>query len=268
MQVCVFTDEVSRNFDEALSLAKAAGADSVEIRGGLYGGDLTTVDSAGVLKIREALQRYGMRVASIGSPCGKCRFDVPAETARNQEVFRRMIALGEALGCRLIRCFAFWNPLGGDPLKRAPLSAHLTQLTAFLSPLIRMAESAGFLFGLEMESDTMVATAAETVQLYHALGDSSAFRVVWDILNEWGAGETPYPDGYELLRGLISHVHIKPNRDGNMITVGSSSLTYGEILVALNNDGYTGAASIEHWGTTADMLRGVQQLRIAVNALG
>ena len=268
MEVCVFTDEVSPDFDRALELSRAAGADSVEIRGGLYGRDVTTVSTDEIFRIREALARHGLRVASIGSPFGKCFHDRPDELADHQRIFARMIELGSALDCRLIRGFGFWNPNRDDPLRRACLPAYLDGVVAGLAPAVRMAESAGFMLGIELAAETFVATSAEVALIVEAFNNSGAVRVVWDIDAEWSAGEAPYPTGYQRIKNRIVHVHIKPNRQGNMLTVKDSEISCGEILVALNQDGYTGAVSIEHWGSSEKMLDGVGQLRAAMSALG
>ena len=44
MKICIFADEVSKDFDEAVKLSHEAGADYVEVRGGIWGKDVTTAN--------------------------------------------------------------------------------------------------------------------------------------------------------------------------------------------------------------------------------
>ena len=48
IDVCFFADEVSKDFDEAVKLGVEAGANAIEIRGGLWGQSVTTIDDDGV----------------------------------------------------------------------------------------------------------------------------------------------------------------------------------------------------------------------------
>ena len=41
---CVFADEVSKDFEEAVKLSREAGADYVEVRGGIWGKSVTNAD--------------------------------------------------------------------------------------------------------------------------------------------------------------------------------------------------------------------------------
>ena len=55
------------------------------------------------------------------------------------------------------------------------------------------------------------------------------------------------PDGYSHIKGLVRHVHVKPNSEKNLDPIGDTELHYKQLLETLAADGFTGAASIEHW---------------------
>jgi sugar phosphate isomerase/epimerase len=111
------------------------------------------------------------------------------------------------------------------------------------------------IIGLENEHACNIATGAEAAPILNAIQDAS-FGLVWDPANSYVAGETAYPDQYDLLpAGRILHVHAK---DGIM-PEGSDRMEWGDIgagkvnwkgqLSALARDGYTGMVSLEtHWG--------------------
>jgi sugar phosphate isomerase/epimerase len=268
IEVCVFTDEVAPDFDEAVRQATAAGATGMEIRGRLYGKNVTTIDDADVRRMEEVLDRHEARVASIGSPFGKCDRERPEELAEHQRHFERMVELAHVFGTRVIRGFALWKPDRGRDQPRPDLARYLDEIVAFLTPAVRLAEQEGVLLCLENEGATMVGTCAEARAVMDALGKPSSLAVAWDVNNGLSCGENPLPDGYGQIVGSVAHVHhVKPNQAESLETVGESDLTYEAVLRALLADGYRAAASIEHWGSPELMLKGVRELSALVARL-
>ncbi len=113
---------------------------------------------------------------------------------------------------------------------------------------------------LETEGSTLVGTCAEARAVIDAV-ESDAMKMAWDVNNGWHCGELPYPDGYNHIRGLVRHIHVKPNANKNIDTVGSTNIPYSQIFrVVLEEEGFDGCASIEHWGSPELMLKGVREL--------
>ena len=71
---CIFADEVSKDFEEAVKQCREAGADYVEVRGGIWGKSVTNADDDDVKRMQEVLDKYDVKVGAIGSPFGKCTF--------------------------------------------------------------------------------------------------------------------------------------------------------------------------------------------------
>lgn len=260
IEVCVFTDEVAHDFEEAVGLTTAAGATAMEIRGRLYGKNVTTIDDDDVRRMEDVLDRHEARVASIGSPFGKCDRERPEELAEHQRHFERMVELAHVFGTRVIRGFALWKPDRERDQPRPDLSRYLDEIVAFLTPAVQLAEQEGVLLCLENEGATMVGTCAEAEAVIDALGAPQSLAVAWDVNNGLSCGENPLPDGYARIAGRVAHVHVKPNGAQSLATVGDSDLTYETVLRTLFADGYRAAASIEHWGSPELMLKGVREL--------
>lgn len=256
---CVFSDEVSKDFDEAVRWSVAAGAKAVEIRGGLWEKSVTTITDDDVKRMQDVLSRYGARIAVIGSPFGKCHHHKREEVDQHYRYFERMIQLAHAFGTDIIRGFAFWDKAYRETRKHTPLEQNIETILPLLQPIAQRAEQAGVVLALEPEADTMIGTCREARMMVEALGGKGV-AVCWDVNNAYSCGELPLPDGYEQVRGLARHVHVKPNRNKSLATVSDSKVTYEQILRALKADGYRGAASIEHWGSPEDMLNGIRQL--------
>jgi sugar phosphate isomerase/epimerase len=269
IDVCFFADEVSRDdFEEAIKLGVEAGANTVEVRGGVWGKHVTEIDDNDVKRVQDVLNKYNVRVASIGSPFGKCSIDNPEEYERHLQHFDRMVELAHAFDTQIIRGFAFWNP--NRKMKessRPDINDYIELIVEKLSPVVPIAESANVTLSFENEDATLAGTCEETRTVIDALGNSPALTSCWDVNNGLHCGEIPLPDGYSFIKGLVRHVHVKPNREKNLDPIRDTNLTYEQLLKTLIDDGFTGAASIEHWGNPEQMLDGIRQLRAVVDNL-
>src|SRR5437899_12821061 len=139
IEPCVFTDEVSQDFEEAVQLSVEAGATAMEIRGRLPGGSITTISDADVEMMQAILAKFDARVGSLGSPFGKCSMDNPEEMEQHQRHFDRMLQLSDAFGTPIIRGFALWKPQKGPDAERPDLERYLDRIVEFLTPAVRKA---------------------------------------------------------------------------------------------------------------------------------
>lgn len=257
---CIFTDEVSPDFEESCRRCAENGATHVELRGRLFGRDVTTLTDDDVGRMKRILAHYGLSVAILGSPFGKCDMNNPEEIARHHGFFPRLVQLCHEFGTDRIRGFAFWNPLRkSGRAERPDIQEYLPRIVDFLAPAVKQAEAGGVFLCLETEGATMTGTCRECRIVCDAVG-SQNLGVTWDVLNSTHCGEMPLPEGYEQIRGKVQHLHIKPNRHKNLQTVGNTEIPYTRVFEALKADGYNGAASIEHWGSPDLMLAGLRAL--------
>ena len=270
IKVCVFADEVSKeDFDEAVKLSVEAGADTVEVRGGIWGKHVTQIDDDDVKRMQDVLAKYGATVASIGSPFGKCSHEDEEEYQQHLRYFDRMVELAHAFETDVIRGFAFWQPNWkerGHP--RANIDDYLDIVAEKLAPIVPIAESGNVTLSFENEGATLAGTCEDTRKVIDALGNSPALTSCWDVNNGLHCGENPLPDGYAHIKGLVTHLHIKPNKNKNLNPIDDTCTTYEQLLQTLVDDGYSGAASIEHWGGPELMLEGVRQLRTTIDEMG
>lgn len=267
VKVCYFADEVSKNFEEAVKLGFEAGAEAVEIRGGIWGKSVTTIDDDDVKRMHDVLDKYNAEVTCIGSPVGKCNIDKQEEYEQHLKYFDRMVELAHAFDTRVIRGFAFWKFGEEEKNVRPDIKKYVDVIAKKLEPIVKVAESEDVTLAFETEGSTMIGTCKEARTVIDALDNSPALSVCWDVKNGYSCGEMPYPDGYQYIKGLVTHFHIKPNSDKNMRTVGDSELTYEKIFKVAIDDGFDGSLSIEHWGSPELMLKGVRELREIVDRL-
>lgn len=269
LDVCFFADEVSReDFEEAVKLGVEAGANTVEVRGGVWGKHVTEINEDDVKRAQDVLSKYNVRVSSIGSPFGKCAIDNPEEYDRHLRHFDRMVELAHTFETQIIRGFAFWNPNRRmKESSRPDINDYMEQIVEKLALVVPIAESANVILAFENEDATLAGTCEETRAVINALGNSPALASCWDVNNGLHCGENPLPDGYSHVKGLVRHVHVKPNREKNLDPIRDTNLNYEILLKTLINDGFSGAASIEHWGTPQQMLEGIRQLRAVIDTM-
>ncbi len=94
---------------------------------------------------------------------------------------------------------------------------------------------------------------------------SEAVKVLWDPGNEAYGGKPAFPDGYEQIRDVLGHVHLKDARvepDGTprCVPIGDGRVPFAAHISALERDGYRGLYTIEtHYipegGTAAEGTR-------------
>ena len=261
------TDEFSLDVEVALDAMSTLGMTIAELR--LIGNrNIIDLSDDEVARIRELVERRGMRVLSIASPVLKCVLpDAPPLDERfQQDVFcsaytiadqprlaQRAMEIAEIAGAQFIRVFSYWRTT-------APEHCH-GRIVEALRDLADRAGERGLTIGLENEHACNVATGAEAGRVLAAL-DHPALKSIWDPANAFLLGETPFPDGYSKLpASRVAHVHAKDCFvEGHKPTwgpVGEMGIDWRGQIAALKRDGYEGAISLEtHWrGPDGDRLK-------------
>ena len=288
MNLCVFTDEISKELEHALDVACECGVESVELRG-LWTQNIAELDDATAQRTADLIASRSLRVASLGSGFGKC--DLPSDgMAQQMDLLRRLADLADILSAPLIRGFVFRRPqearqpIGGSGAPNAhlrkpdpPQDLWDTALSLFEQPA-RFVEERNLILGIENEDACWLGRGDETARFVEALGSPNV-GVTWDPGNAYFAGEAPYPDGYEHVKPYVVHVHAK---DAHMdpesgrarwTTIGDGEIGFEAQLRALAADGYQGAVSLEtHYtppgGTREEGSRmGLARLREIINAV-
>jgi len=267
IDACMFFDEVSSDFAEAVDLSARAGVHCIELRGGIWGKQVQEATDDDVARMQQVMDEYGTRVTCIGSPIGKCDLYDDDEYQQHLDWFERMCELAHIFDTQIIRAFPFWNPNSkpGDrydeSVPRPDFDAVLPRIAEKLAPMLRRAEKEDVYYCLESEQSTCSGSCAEIAQIIEACDNSPHLAVAWDVNNASSHGEHPLEQGYPLIKDRIRHVHVKPNRYMNIETVGDwPDVSYEDVLNTLLADGYDDSASIEHWGSRWLMLEGSRQL--------
>ena len=260
-RVAVINDEITQDFSRACEIAaREFGMEWIELRG-MWNKNLLKLDAKEVEEARRILERNKLRVTDIASPLFKVdwkdapiskyspkrdQFNADFTFDQQDEVLERSIELAKAFRTDRVRCFDFWRL--DDP---APFRAAINQK---LTDAAKKAGKNGMVLVVENEMTCNTATGAEAAQLLNQIS-SPNFMLNWDAGNAAARGETPYPDGYNLLpKNRIGHCHCKDvakKTDGSShewAAMGRGVIDWVGQFQALKRDGYRYAVSLEtHW---------------------
>ncbi|HTT21119.1 MAG TPA: sugar phosphate isomerase/epimerase family protein [Candidatus Sulfotelmatobacter sp.] len=257
-RVSVINDEISQDFAHACEVtSKEFGMHWIELRS-MWNKNIVALDEKEVAETRRLLEKFQLKVTDIASPLFKVdwpgapkskyseakSFNADYNIDQQDEVLERAIALAKTLGTDRVRCFDFWRLDNQAPYRDA--------MNAKLRDAATKAEKQGMTLVLENEPACNTATAHEAVKVLNAV-QSRSFMLNWDPGNAAASGETPYPDGYNLLpKDRIGHCHCKDTvRKGNRYDwapMGGGMIDWASQFKALKRDGYHFAVSLEtHW---------------------
>ena len=261
-RLSAISDGVSHDFSRAASLIAGAGLEYVELQS-VWKKPVGDLAHADVEQAKRIVSDAGLRVSCLSH---KNLFGaMPVLTTEigdaNHEAhmgaLRRVIAIAQALGTDLVRIMCFRKEsvlFGSNGAESAVVTAGAwDKFVELMAPPIRLAEREGIRLVVENSTKGMVTSAWLARKLIDELG-SPALKALWDPSNALYFNETPYPDGYEALRGgYLGHLHIKdsiadiPRARIDFVPMGEGQMAphLASIAESLSRDGYSGFVSLE-----------------------
>jgi L-ribulose-5-phosphate 3-epimerase len=256
-RVAVINDEISQDFGHACEVAAHDfGMHWIELRG-MWKKNIVSLDEKEVAEARRILQKYELKVTDIASPLFKVdwpgapkskfseakSFGADFTLAQQDGVLERAMEMAKAFQTDRVRCFDFWRLEDQAP--------HRAAINEKLRDAAEKAAKKNLILVLENEPSCNTATAAEAAKVFNAV-QTPSFMLNWDPGNAAAAGETPYPDGYNLLpKERIGHCHCKDvvtRGKGDWAPMGGGIIDWVGQFKALKRDGYRHAVSLEtHW---------------------
>lgn len=259
-KLSVFTDEISKDLGRALEVAAGElKLGYVELRA-MNDKNIMRWDASEIAEARRLLERHRLRVTSIAGPLFKVdwpgaplskfspkrdQFNADFTFEQQGEVLERGLELARAFNTDRLRCFDFWRLDDPAPYLKA---MHETLLDAATK-----AGKRGITLVMENEFACNTGTASEAVRTLAGVR-SPFFKLNWDPGNSEFGGQTPFPEGYNLLpKDRIGHVHCKDvvRKDGKTyewMKMGGGIVDFVGQFRALKKDGYRGAVVLEtHW---------------------
>ena len=257
-RVSVINDEISQDLGHACEVAaREFGMGWIELRS-MWKKNVVSLDEKEVAEARRILEKFQLKVTDIASPLFKVdwpgapksrfsesdRFGANFTFPQQDEVLERAINMAKAFQTDRVRCFDFWRLEDQAPYRSA-INERLLQAA-------NKAGQNGITLILENEPACNTATGAEAAKILAAV-KSDSLMLNWDPGNAATLGETPYPDGYNLLpKERIGHCHckdaVKKGKGYDWAPMGGGIIDWAGQFKALKRDGYHFAVSLEtHW---------------------
>ena len=251
----VITDEITQNFEQALDFIASFSLSYCELRQ-LWGRNIMSLSQAELDRAKQMIDKHQMHVAEIASPLFKYNLpEMPAKSGEKRDTFmasyteqdteallKKSFDLARFFRTQKVRIFSYWRV--DDPEKAYPsVRAHLAKAaaTAVQNKMVLL---------LENEQTCNVATGKELGRIIKDI-NSPGLRAMWDPANAAAMDEVPYPDGYNHIRGVFQHVHVKDVKkdpksgEYKWLPVGSGAVDLKWQFKALIKDGYHGTMSLE-----------------------
>lgn len=234
----VITDEISQDFKVAVDLATDFMLDGVEVRSVNDKGP-HELDDNDIKSIKSILSDSNLEVCGISSPFYKCDIDDESQIKEHIEILKRSIDLAHRLDTKIVRGFTFWA--------RGSFEDNFDRIVSQFEEPLKIIEKEDIMLALEFDPSVFATNARKLVKVIEAI-DSPKVRALWDPGNDIYEPdrETPYPDGYELIKPYMVHMHLKDairNKDKGATgaPIGKGQVDYiGQFrdLIKSKYDGY------------------------------
>lgn len=240
MFTSVFTDELGLDLSEALPILQSWGLTHVDLRGRILGGSFENLTDEQLAEVKGLLGRHSLKVGCLESSLAKVH--LPGRERREAEAAKleRIVRAADALGCRLVRAFFYWQPGEEEAGRLAENPDALRKVLEAFSPLAERAKQEGLVLGFE----NCGVTSEEVFRVLDAL-DEPRWGLAWDVANGWWTSEerTANLATYmNRLAGRTRVVHVKAR--GAVQGLGEL-IPYDRVLQALSTAGFQGPVSIE-----------------------
>ncbi len=236
-----FGDEIDQDLALQLKVLNQLEVGYLDLRGA-WGKNVMRMEDDDLARVKTLCAQHAIQVACLGSPIGKSPIVEPIDTELNN--LRKAIHIGETLGCRRVRVFAFYPP---DTSTNAHYNDYVEEAGARLSQLAGLAAGAGFTLYLENEKG-VVNDVLTRCQALIEIVNSPALRFLWDSANFVQEREAHVVErGWPMLGKSIGYVHIKDAMlgDGHVVPAGEGDGELPLLLTKLKENGYQGFLSLE-----------------------
>jgi sugar phosphate isomerase/epimerase len=255
-KLSIITDEVSRDFNEALEFAVQTGLDGIELRN-LGDRNLLDLSDAEVETLAARIRQAGLEVSALSTPLFKCSleegpdkidvehdpFKATAEDWREHlPLFERAAHLAAVFGTTLVRCFAFYGP-------QVPIASVKREILSRLSVAAQHAQAVNprITLCLENEPTTYLRNLEDILELMPLV--STPYKLLWDPGNAFFAGDRSLETAFDAIHSYVAHIHVKdPKVNGggiSFVPLGEGMIPYQRHLRQWQVGGYRGYITLE-----------------------
>ena len=190
MYISVFTDELQKEVTEILPTIASWGMEYVDFRSRINGKMIENQTPEEFKALRAQLDELGLKTGVIQSSLGKVHLPDADGLKREMEKLEGIIRAADALDCRYVRSFNFWQHDQNDPRcgELAMRPDALANVLEMYYPFAKRAQEAGLILGFENCGQT----PDEVIAVLEAL-NIPEWGMAWDVSNMFEL--LPYAQG-------------------------------------------------------------------------
>lgn len=235
-----FSDEISSDFTEQLETVTRLGMQYISLR---------AVDGKGIAEytldevkseLLPKLEKYQVRVSSIGSPIGKVGVEDEEGFEKQKAQLEEICKIAKLLDCKYIRMFSFFMPEDKNPDDYKDIV--LNKLREFIA----IAEKYDVILMHENEKDIYGDVLSRCKVLMDELG-CAHFASVFDFAN-FVQCKQDTEECWDALHEHVVYIHIKDavTDDNENVVCGTGEGKIAELLKrAIVDEGYEGFLTLE-----------------------
>lgn len=248
-----FSDEIDKCFDTQLKTATTLGMDHICLRSadgkGIAEYTLEEFKSA----LMPQLDKYNVKVSSLGSPIGKVKIDDEEGFKKQLEQLHTLCQIAKEVNCKYIRVFSFYIPEGDDFTK------YTSEVIRKLTQFVDIAAQYEIVLIHENEKDIYGDIKERCLEILSTI-NSPYFKAAFDFANFVQCGEDTKVC-YDLLKDFVAYIHIKDavSSDNDNVPCGTGEGKIAEILrQAIKEESYEGFLTLEPHLVIFDSLKDLE----------
>ena len=230
MRLAIVSDEISRDFEQAVKFGVEWGIQDFELRY-LNSGRVPFVSNEEVDKVIRLKDENDLNISAISPGLFhiSLRDEVQLKLQIEEQIYESF-RLAERLDTRNVIIFGF------KKYSREP-ETNYVQIVHIMGRMASLAEKYGFFLLLKNSPDSWANTGANTAKILNDV-NSKNLKANWDLANALWAGEIPYPYGYLTIRKHIHSIHVKDLRERKkgqheVVIIGEGSIDWKGQLKAV-----------------------------------
>lgn len=239
MRLSIFNDELGMEVTEGISILRDWGLQWLDLRGRVFGKEFCAIDPGDLPRLSKLIKDHGMKVACLQSSLAKVHLPAADRLQAEQQKLEGIIRAADALDCRLVRAFFYWQPKAGEQGCLTIRPDMLQQALDRVGPLCDRARKAGLVLAFE----NCGVTVKECFAMLDAIGEPK-WGLAWDCANEWCHGDaTPSDKDVAERVARARCIHVKAT--GAVPGLGKVAVPWEKILFMLASNGFQGPVSAE-----------------------
>ncbi len=242
LDIAIVSDEIHASFKNAVEYGVKWGVKKYEIRV-LSTGRIPYVEASDIKEVKDTMNESGVEVTAVSPGIFKIPLNNKAGYKKeHEETIFKTFDIAKEFNTNKVIIF------GIERYENEP-EENYNLVIENLSRMAETAEKNGFQIFVENEPGFWCDTGENTAKILKQI-NSPALRSNWDLGNSFTGGQTPYPDGYEYVKGLVGNLHIKDyivKKDGSFecVTIDKGNIDWEGQFRAIMNDSDLGHVTVE-----------------------